>query len=130
LLSDVRKALFGLGVVGERPYLIESFNMAGGYPHGIVVEIIGHFGFIIGLFLNWLLIIKLPFNTFQRIKTDKDKITIFIFSIALASQLFSQDSYIQNRYFFLYLAVIMSAVLGEKGRLVFKKEKNSLSLTN
>ena len=123
LLSDSRKALFGLGVVGERPYLITELGMKGGYPHGILVEIIGHFGFIIGLFLEFLLFILLPVYGFRRNRENKEMMFLMVFSICMVSELLFQDSYLQNKYFFLYFAVMTTAVWKGNGRLILRRKR-------
>lgn len=103
------KMMFGLGIAGERYYMLNHFSHMElqGYPHGIIVEIIGHYGIILGVVFEVYLFVIAPVKIFKSNSGMSNK-TIFIYSIVLASALLFQDSYIQNRYFFLYIAILVS----------------------
>lgn len=108
--------LTGLGIVGERSYMRSNFpHMENfGYPHDIIVELMGHYGLLFGTLITLFLLWSGPVRVFKTFKHDRYVTGIFLFVLSLASALLFQDSYVQNKFFFLYLAVIVSAFMKKK----------------
>ena len=121
LFTDIKRTLFGLGIAGERHYMLDHFPhmQLQGYPHNVVVEIFGHFGIVIGFILNLFLIVIMPIRSIKitRNKLDYTEAKMLLFSITLFSVLLLQGSYIQSEYFFLYLGFMISIILSNKNEL-------------
>lgn len=111
LNSSLNRMLFGLGVAGERSYMLSHFAhmQLQGYPHDIFVEVIGHYGYILGSFFC-VMLVYMPFRAIKFNRQGEDYLKIILFAIAVTSQLIFQDSYLQNKFFFLYLSIGIGAL--------------------
>lgn len=107
--QSAKNAILGLGIAGERSYMLSHFAHMKiyGYPHCILVELIGHFGFIFGPLLEIYLLVVGPIRTIKNHIYSTEYIKIFLFGITIASALLFQDSYLQSKFFFFYLAFII-----------------------
>ena len=114
VFQSPQNAVFGLGIAGERNYLITNVmqaratELSQGYPHGGLVEIIGHYGIFLGLAIEYVLVVYGPSKAFKNTSSDVSRKMILLLSIAFVCPLFFQDSYLQNKFFFLYLAVLFT----------------------
>ncbi|WP_322154917.1 O-antigen ligase family protein [Paratractidigestivibacter sp.] len=117
ILRSPQSALAGLGIAGERSYMLAHFAhmQLQGYPHGLLVELIGHYGIVLGLALDVLLIAVGPYRVFRVINNDRVAMTVVLLFVALVSQLLFQDSYLQNKFFFVYLAILVNFAVGRRG---------------
>lgn len=100
--QSVKNFFLGLGVAGERYYMLSHFQHMKiyGYPHCILVEMIGHFGMLFGPLIELFLFVVGPIRTFRNNIHDDEYIKLFLFGISIASALLFQDSYLQNKFFF------------------------------
>lgn len=116
IFQSPQYTLFGLGAAGERSYFLKHFihMELQGYPHGLLVEMIAHYGIFAGLFLDVLLVGIGPYKALQRAETNVPSALVFLMVISLASSLLFQDSYLQNQYFFVYIAVMYSLLSAPK----------------
>lgn len=115
LNNSLKRMLFGLGIAGERSYLLSYFAhmQLHGYPHDIFVEMLGHYGYILGSFFCVMLVF-MPFCAIKFNRQGEDCLKITLFAIAIASQLIFQDSYLQNKFFFLFLSIGIGALYAFK----------------
>lgn len=119
IFSSPKYSILGMGIAGERNYMLNHFShmVLQGYPHNVIVEIIGHYGIIIGVLMEVILFIVAPIKAFRNFKNNCKKTRILLLVITLTSMLLFQDSYLQSKYFFMYLAVLALAVFNEKGKI-------------
>lgn len=99
---------FGYGVGADRYYLgVYGFKF-GNYPHNIFVELLLHFGYVVGTIFI-ILLLKLIFNGFKFIKLQKGKGEIFeicFFSTGFLVLLFS-SSYLISPLFYAMIALLI-----------------------
>ena len=113
LLMD--NPLIGVGIYRDRILLSnllgEGLNeVAGSYPHNIFLEVLLHFGLIIGgLMIIWFLWIIYRVIFRNKNKDTKDVILIF-FAFGFNPLLFS-GSYLKNGYFFLFLGFCINILI-------------------
>lgn len=123
IFSSIGNVFFGLGVVGERHYMLQHFThmVFQGYPHGIHVELIAHFGLFIGVFLVLFFFVLGPVRFIKKYAQNSNQLPFFLLSFTLLTVLLLQDSYIQSRWFFMYLAMLIPLFKGVgKSRNVVK----------
>jgi O-antigen ligase len=101
------KPIFGYGIAGDRIFL------DGTYPHNIFLEIFVHFGVIMGS----IIILIFMFYWFNGIIRNKNKeeldLAIIFFGIGLVN-LFISGSYITSSNFWLFMAICINSVHGNK----------------
>ena len=111
VMENPYNMLFGLGLGGERFPLRSSLYSLdlSGQVHNIIVELIGQFGIVIGPIVSLWIIVVEPVKTFNYVESDENLKMIFIFTCTLASSLLFQDDYLKNKYFFLLIAIFVTA---------------------
>lgn len=128
LSKDVGTLLGGLGIAGERHYMLAHFlhMELSGYPHNVNVEMIGHFGVILGPLIEVFTFLVWPVRSFKKANDANDK-KILIYAMTLSSTLLFQGSYLQNKSFFLYLGCLACILLGDWGSTDARRRNIDLS---
>ena len=110
--SSFGSALFGLGLVGERHLYLEHFEHMSihGYPHGIHIEMLLHFGLILGIALLLFLIVFGPIRFIRQNHLNTCKMSLFLLALTLFSTLFLQNSYVVTSWFYFYLAMLVPMI--------------------
>lgn len=114
--SSLSSALFGLGLVGERHLYLEHFDhmINHGYPHGIHVEMLLHFGLILGIALLLYLSVFGPIRFIRQNHLNTSKMALFLLAFVLFSTLFLQNSYVDTSWFYFYLAMLVPTISRRK----------------
>jgi O-antigen ligase len=116
LLMD--NPFFGVGIYNDRILLAnlmgESVSAAGGsYPHNIFLEVLLHFGLIIGSIMIISLIWIIYKAILKNMNRDSKDVILIFFAFGL-SPLFFSESYLQCGGFFLFLGLCVNVVRNER----------------
>ena len=97
--------ILGLGIYGDR-------HVAGGqYAHNVFVEILAHYGYLIGaIFLICLAVLLLRALRFVHKKKESDSLLILLLLLGCNLKLFVSGTYIAEPFFFLLIGYAASLV--------------------
>lgn len=106
--SSIHNQLLGMGLVSDRVILMDYLMFTTDkalYPHGIIVELIAHYGYLVGLGVFFWLFIVTPLRG-ARLQEGRPSFTcVFILTYSMSLALLFQGSYLQDKYFFMLLGL-------------------------
>lgn len=106
--SSLSNQLLGMGLVSDRAILMNHLMFSTEhalYPHGIIVELIAHYGYPLGLGIFLWLFVFTPLRGARMQEGRESFFCVFILYYSMMLALLFQGSYLQDKEFFMLLGL-------------------------